>query len=165
MGFDCLETKSNDGNSAVILRASTEDDAEFVNELTRQVMQAYVAKTWPSPGDQEAYFEKNLFVRQPTKIVQLDGKDIGRMTVLWSESSVIIDNIHLLPDYHGLGIGKELINAVIVEAKASGRAVELQVLIVNPAAKLYERIGFEVYRRDGERLYMRLKADCLEVTN
>ncbi len=145
----------------LVLRASTPSDAEFVNRLTEKVMGAYVAATWPLLSDQEAYFKKNLFVCQSTRIIQMDGKDIGRLTVVSSESSVTIDNIHLLPEYQGFGIGKELIQSVIRDARSSGKSVELQLLIVNPALKLYERLGFEIYRRDEERLYMRLEADCV----
>ena len=58
--------------------------------------------------------------------------------------------IHILavnPDYHGRGIGAQLVSEAICLAKANGmKAIRLDALASNlPAHKLYERLGF-VYR-------------------
>lgn len=58
--------------------------------------------------------------------------------------------IHILavnPDYHGRGIGAQLVSEAISLAKANGmKAIRLDALASNlPAHKLYERLGF-VYR-------------------
>ncbi len=155
-----MKIESADGQAGndivkVTLRAASPADACFVDELTRSVMAKYVAQTWPNPADQEAYFLKNRFVCDTTQIIQYNGRDIGRFTVMWTEAAAIIDNIHLLPEYHGSGIGKTLIEETLQEAHDKRKYVELQVLIVNPAQSLYRRLGFETVRKDNERLYMR----------
>jgi RimJ/RimL family protein N-acetyltransferase len=50
------------------------------------------------------------------------------------------------------GIGTSVIQQVLDEARRSGKPVALQVLKVNPARRLYERLGFSV-TGENETLY------------
>jgi ribosomal protein S18 acetylase RimI-like enzyme len=43
-----------------------------------------------------------------------------------------------------MGIGTTLLNNLIVEASQSKITIRLRVMTVNPAKKLYERVGFVV---------------------
>lgn len=138
----------------VSLRAATGSDAGFVNNLTRAAMAAYVNATWNTEAEREAYFQKNLFNLETTLIIQLDEHDIGRISIIYSEEFVYLDNVHLHQDCQGRGIGKALINWVLHQAQCSGRYAKLMVLKTNPARKFYERNGFFVVGDDDERLYM-----------
>ncbi|MBW4512743.1 MAG: GNAT family N-acetyltransferase [Scytonematopsis contorta HA4267-MV1] len=51
--------------------------------------------------------------------------------------------MELLPEYQCLGIGTQLIQSVISQAKSLNKPVVLHVLKINPAKSLYERLGFE----------------------
>jgi ribosomal protein S18 acetylase RimI-like enzyme len=139
----------------ITLRKANTHDTDFVNDLTRQVMASYVEKTWSSPEQREFYFQNNRFDICTTEIIQHKGKDIGRLSVVWFEDHAYIDNIHLLPEYHGMGIGKIVIQKILDEAKTRNIFARLMVLKVNPAKKLYESLGFRVYKEDAERFYMR----------
>ena len=71
----------------------------------------------------------------------VDGLAVGLLRVSESESAVFIDQVEIVPDYQGQGIGTSLINNLL----ALGRPVELGVLKVNvDARRLYERLGFRV---------------------
>jgi ribosomal protein S18 acetylase RimI-like enzyme len=142
-------------NLPVTLRDATLWDQEFVDSLTRFVMQDYVLQTWSLLQEHEAYFTKNAFDLQTTKIIQLEGRDIGRLSVLETDDYTLVDNIHVWPEFQGLGIGKALIEVLIGQSHTRGAYVKLQVLRVNPAKMLYERLGFRIYAEDAERLYMR----------
>ena len=50
----------------------------------------------------------------------------------------------MLPAYQGRGIGTALIMALVTEANQQRVPLTLQVLKVNPARRLYERLGFVV---------------------
>lgn len=54
----------------------------------------------------------------------------------------------VLSEYRGGGVGSELLRCLLASAGAVYRAVSLSVSAGNPAARLYERAGFE---RVGER--------------
>jgi predicted N-acetyltransferase YhbS len=89
----------------ISLRSATEEDAAFVNNLTRLVMWDYVAATWPGSQEREAYFEKNKFELATTRIIQLEGFDVGRISVIKSNLQVLLDNIHVHPSHQSRGIG------------------------------------------------------------
>jgi ribosomal protein S18 acetylase RimI-like enzyme len=50
-----------------------------------------------------------------------------------------------MPDWQNRGLGTTIIQDVIDRLRAPGIPVRLQVLKVNPARRLYERLGFEIY--------------------
>jgi ribosomal protein S18 acetylase RimI-like enzyme len=59
-----------------------------------------------------------------------------------------IDEIYLVPAHRGRGIGKATLEHLEVEARAFGvRALHLEVDHDNPAAHLYERVGFRSRNR------------------
>ena len=71
----------------------------------------------------------------------VDGLAVGLLRVSERESAVFIDQVEIVPDYQGRGIGTALINDLL----ARGRPVDLGVLKVNvDARRLYERLGFRV---------------------
>ena len=53
------------------------------------------------------------------------------------------------------GIGTELMKSLIEEAKNAGQSVRLNVVKINPARRLYERLGFRITHEDELKLYMK----------
>ena len=136
-----------------ILRAATEADRDFVETLTREVMSPYVSQTWQDYKEQERYFSRNAFDARDTQIIQLNGEDIGRLTLSENEDGIHLKAIHLIKAVQGKGIGKRLLMQVIEESEKKRKTLYLTVLLCNPAKKLYERLGFEVYD-ERERRYL-----------
>jgi ribosomal protein S18 acetylase RimI-like enzyme len=64
-------------------------------------------------------------------------------------------SVALLPEYRGQGIGTDLLNHLIEEARQVYPALSLSVSPENPAAHLYERFGFEVINRQATSLTMK----------
>ena len=139
----------------VKLRSSRPEDEKFVNDLTMLVMQDYVYQTWKSDEDRKKYFYTNRFNLENTKIIEQDEKKIGRLTLINQEDYIYLDNIHFIPECQSRGIGKNLIEDLINEAKKKGLYVKLQVLRTNPAKALYERLGFKVYEENNTHYFMR----------
>jgi len=138
----------------VTLRASSDADNDFVNILTRSVMKRYVEATWESTKDRERYYLKNRFRQPTTKIIQCNGKDIGRITTTCLPDRIIIDGIHIVADFQGKGIGRQLITRIIEDANKKGIPVELILLKTNPVKKLYDYLGFHTCKEDVNRYYM-----------
>ena len=139
----------------VTLRRATAEDASFVNELTRRVMRPYVEATWERIEEREHYYKINLFQMPTTSIIQLNGTDVGRVSITRNDDLIVIDEIHILSEYQGKGIGSAVFQTVLDEGRKKNLPVELFLLKVNPSKKLYERLGFHVYREDKERFYMK----------
>ena len=67
---------------------------------------------------------------------------------------LLLDNIALAPELRNQGIGTIVIRDVLDIAKRRAIPVRLNVLKVNPAAKLYERLGFVRTGVDQHRYFM-----------
>lgn len=75
-------------------------------------------------------------------VVEVDGRLAGRLTVDRRRTDVRVVDLALLPEQRGRGVGTLLLRAVQAEAAASGRTVSIHVERDNPAARLYDRLGF-----------------------
>lgn len=75
-------------------------------------------------------------------LVLVDGAPAGRLYVgCWAREVRVID-IALLPQYRAQGLGAALLGAVIEEAAEHGLPVSISVEKLNPARRLYQRLGF-----------------------
>lgn len=138
----------------VDLRPSTPGDEVFVNALTRETMRPYVESTWQSDTEREHYYQLNAFKQEHTRIIQLDGIDIGRLSVIRQPDKMVLDEVHIRPQNQGLGIGSFIVTTVVETAMARRIPLYLQVLKANPARNLYQRKGFVSYSEDEQRCYM-----------
>jgi len=97
---------------------------------------------------------KISFSSQRLKSYNAGGNDIGRITITCLADRVIIDGIHIIKDFQGQGIGRKLIAQIIEDANNTGIPVELILLKTNPVKKLYDDLGFYLYKKDMNRYYM-----------
>jgi ribosomal protein S18 acetylase RimI-like enzyme len=107
-------------------------------------LRPYVEATW---GWDEAYQHARFqdhFDPARQDIVLVGGVAVGVFRVERREDGIFLSNIGITPAYQGCGIGTRLIQDLQDEGQARGMPVELQVLKVNPARWLYERLGFGV---------------------
>ena len=124
------------------LRAAREEDGGFLYGLLKATMQDYVAQIWGWDEEwQQAYFQERFDPRRE-RIVILKGEEIGVLAIEETEDEVFLSKVYILPEYQGQGIGTRLMRAVLDRAFGRGLPVTLQVLKVNPARRLYERLGF-----------------------
>lgn len=126
------------------LRAATFDDLDFLYDLRRAAMKTYVEQTWGwDEGWQQAYFRQN-FTPATIQIIRSDGRDVGALSVEQRAGEVYVRSIEILPECQCRGIGTSILKEVLERAGQSGKVVALQVLKVNRARRLYERLGFAV---------------------
>jgi ribosomal protein S18 acetylase RimI-like enzyme len=72
----------------------------------------------------------------------------------------------VLPDYRGRGIGRALLEAVLLLARERGHpAISLSVEDGNPAQRLYESVGFVTVGRNGRSDTMRASTVDLDPSN
>ena len=89
-------------------------------------------------------------------ILELDGAAIGRMYVRRDGADVVLMDIALMPAFRNAGLGSTLLQDLLDEASASGRAVSLHVEANNPRAhQWYRRFGFVDVSTSGVHTYMR----------
>lgn len=129
--------------SGITLRDATADDLEFLLSLLRESLGPYVVQTF-GPRDDAEQRARFLASTDPAthRIVELGGRPVGCLAVRRLPDEVRLDRVLLLPDFQNRGIGTRLVRGVLAEARAVGLPVRLRVFRVNPARRLYERLGF-----------------------
>ena len=76
------------------------------------------------------------------------------MRVADHDDHIFVDYMAIMPEHQRHGIGASLLRQVQASAASRGLPVRLNVLKVNPARALYERLGFAVVGEDDMRWYM-----------
>ena len=135
------------GVTEIRLRLATPDDYDFLYELHRAALGPYVAATW---GWDEPW-QRRTFRRQlasPRQIVIEEAKRIGSLSLIRRRDCDYLAYLALLPAHHGRGLGTRLIARLMVRAEARAVPLRLRVLKVNPARRLYDRLGFVVTGED-----------------
>jgi len=129
----------------VTLRPATSDDLEFLYTVVRESMGRYIEQTFGA-WDEEAQRRRFETSTPPEshEIVLLDGEPAGCLKVRHTPVAVRLDRVFLLPEFQGRGIGTGLIREQMGIAEAKGLPLRLQLLRVNPARRLYERLGFRL---------------------
>jgi ribosomal protein S18 acetylase RimI-like enzyme len=94
------------------------------------------------------------YSRASYEVVVIDGEPAGRLYLFRGEREIRIVDIALLPAHRGNGIGSSLLRDLLAEADAVGKRVSIHVERVNPALRLYERLGFAVAEDKGVYLFL-----------
>jgi len=138
----------------VSLRPATQQDGPFLYQLLKATMQAYVAQTWGWDEDWQRTTFWARFDPAHGQIIVRDGQDVGVLTVEEHADEVFLSQIYILPAHQGQGIGAVLIRSVLQRGTDLRLPVRLRVLRVNPARRLYERLGFVVTGETDTRYFM-----------
>jgi ribosomal protein S18 acetylase RimI-like enzyme len=134
-------------------RPACESDFAFLLDLRAQTIEPHfsAAGIVHSPAEQEARV-RELF--ECAEILELDGQSIGLLKVLREPTHWRVMQVQLSPQHQGAGIGGHLIKSLMCEAGVAGVPITLSVLKVNPARRLYERLGFKVISEGARVLHM-----------
>jgi ribosomal protein S18 acetylase RimI-like enzyme len=124
------------------LRAAKADDFEFVFQLNKANMRGYVEQLRGWDDEAERADMRRHFQPGAEQIIVFDGQDIGRLAVTRHPDRIDLRHIELLPQYQRQGIGTAIIQALLREARQAHLPATLMVLKLNPAQRLYERLGF-----------------------
>jgi ribosomal protein S18 acetylase RimI-like enzyme len=104
-------------------------------------------------GAQDRWYHEH-YPRASLELVVLDGEPAGRLYLHRGENEIRIVDIALLPEHRGKGIGSALLRDLLAEADAAGKRVTIHVERLNPALRLYERLGFSVAADKGVYLFL-----------
>jgi ribosomal protein S18 acetylase RimI-like enzyme len=110
----------------------------------------------------EEHLQRVLYRLDCAQIIQLAGEAVGLLKVSRDDGDWCLIQIQLRARSQGQGLDRQLVQSVIDEARKAGATLRLGVLKVNPAFRLYQRLGFTVV---GESIYvyeMRFKGDGLQ---
>jgi ribosomal protein S18 acetylase RimI-like enzyme len=152
-------TAARPPREAIHFRPQTPDDIAFLQHLyaTTREMEMRVVPWTPEQkqafllqqfGAQKSHYEE-FYPECQFLVIELDGSAIGRLYIDREPDHIEVVDIALLPEYRGRGIGQMLMQEIMDEGGATGRAVGIYVEHFNPARHLYDRLGFRHVSTNG----------------
>jgi ribosomal protein S18 acetylase RimI-like enzyme len=158
-----MPTSSTAPTDQLALRPVRAGDRAFLVALYGSTRDAELAQVAWEPGQREAFVEMQFNAQDAQyrahnpqgafDVIEADGHPVGRLYVDRRAGDIRIVDISVAPERRGAGIGTRLITGLQEEAAATGSCLSIHVEVHNPAAALYERLGFvEVSERGVYRL-------------
>jgi ribosomal protein S18 acetylase RimI-like enzyme len=141
----------------ITLRPANQDDMPFLLDLRQQTMNPHSLASGLVPSKEE-HVRRILFRFDCAQIVQLAGEAVGLLKVARDGNDWHLIQIQLRPSLQGQGLGTQLIQSVIDEARKTSASLSLNVLKANPALRLYERLGLIVVEETAHAYEMQLRA-------
>ncbi len=145
---------ADEHNLEISFRQITFDDFDFLWRLHNAALREYVEKTWGWDEERQRRLFAESFDANNGEIIVIGGADAGYLWTAEREMETILVSIRILPEYQNRGIGKKIIEDVLVKSK---KPVRLQVLKINPAQNLYKRLGFETIGETETHFLMQTK--------
>ena len=130
------------------LRRATPDDSEFAYSVKKAAFRECVEQVWGWDENEQRQLHARRFAAQEFRIINVAAKDVGIMATVVGPDCLTLNQLFILPEHQGKGIGRECMLLIMKEAQRLGLPVRLRVLKVNPRAlAFFQRLGF---RRTGE---------------
>jgi ribosomal protein S18 acetylase RimI-like enzyme len=137
------------------LRASHARDFDFARGLYFETMRSMIERLF---GWNQARQEENFtgwFKIDEVSIITVDGVDAGWIQQRADSGEIFLGSIYVVPSMQGKGIGTHVLRSLLASAKHRSKVLTLAVMKINPAIRLYERLGFRITHADEYKFYMR----------
>lgn len=139
------------------LRSARAEDFDYCARLYFDGMGKVIKELKLDMDAQVADFRRRWDVAQ-VRIITLDGTDIGWLQSFVQDDALFLSQLFVDGAWRRQGIGTAVVEGLIDEAARAGHALALGVVKINPALRLYQRLGFRITHKDERKFYMRI--DC-----
>lgn len=141
------------GPVQIELRPALEHDFEYCRRLYFAEMRWIIEELSLDRNAQETSFRQQ-WNRAQVRVIALDGTDVGWLQAIRGNNEICVAQMFVDSPFQRRGIGTEVMKRLIGEATEFDLAVRLSVVRINPARRLYERLGFRVTHEDDRKFYM-----------
>jgi GNAT superfamily N-acetyltransferase len=139
-----------------VLRPAHPRDFPFCERLYFAEMDHIITQLGLDMVRQRESFARQWHVRE-VRIITMSGEDIGWLQTKTTDSTLFLGQLYLSGHMQRQGIGTGVLQMLIEEARRAGKLVTLGVVKINPARRLYERLGFQRTHEDRHKVYMQLE--------
>jgi GNAT superfamily N-acetyltransferase len=148
----------------ITLRPVTSQDDVFMCEVYASTRAEELAQMDMSESEKQAllqmqftaqhrYYQEH-FRQASFQIILSNGRPAGRLYIDRNEKEIRLIDITLLTEYRNKGIGRGLLQDLLLEARQTQKPVRLHVEKSNPALRLYKRLGFTCVCDNGVYYFM-----------
>ncbi|UCG62250.1 MAG: GNAT family N-acetyltransferase [Candidatus Zixiibacteriota bacterium] len=128
----------------LVLRSTKPSDSEFAFQVKKLAFGEYVEQVWGWDENEQRRLHQKRFASQEFCVIQWSGIDVGVLAINREPDNLTVNQLFVLPEYQGKGIGRACMTRIINDAAISGSSVRLRVLKINRRAMVFfERLGFE----------------------
>jgi len=143
LGLRPFERRPRPAMHAYSTRPATEEDIAFLTELRLRTFRQHLISAGIVLTLDEHRRSAGANI-ESCSIIEVADRPIGMLKVLRSEDEWTVDQIQLEPEFQDKGLGTEILRSLQQSARAARVRLSLYVLKVNPALRLYERLGFSI---------------------
>ena len=137
------------------IRKAQTIDSEFVFTVKKAAFREYVEQVWGWDDTYQRDLHNRRFASQDIRIIQFCGTDVGFLSTSNASDTLNVDQLYILPEYQGKGIGAVCMEGIIDDANLEQKPVTLQVLKINTrATAFYERLGFTIVAENATHFQM-----------
>ena len=137
------------------VRKAQAADSDFVFAVKRAAFREYVEQIWGWDEVYQKELHNRRFASQDLRIIQFNGTDVGFLSTSNTADTLNVDQIYILPEYQGRGIGAACMRGIIDDASLEQKPVTLQVLKINTrATAFYQRLGFTIIDENSTHFQM-----------
>jgi ribosomal protein S18 acetylase RimI-like enzyme len=131
-------------------------DSEFVFAVKKAAFREYVEQIWGWDDTYQRDLHNRRFASQDLRIIQFHGTDVGFLSTSNTSDTFKINQLYILPEYQGRGIGAACMKCIIDDASLEQKPVTLQVLKINTrATAFYQRLGFTIVDENSTHFQMK----------
>jgi GNAT superfamily N-acetyltransferase len=142
----------------IAFRPALPQDFGYCERLYFSGMKKIIEELKLDIAAQAAGFHQQWILTQ-VRIITLDGSDVGWIQTTVRDDGLFVAELFVDGPFQRRGIGTEVMNRVIVDAGRVNQAVHLAAVKINPAVRLYERLGFRITHEDDRKFYMKRDVD------
>ncbi|MDG1752301.1 MAG: GNAT family N-acetyltransferase [Thalassotalea sp.] len=140
--------------TTISFKKASLQDKPFLLELRKASMTEHLAQAGIVLSD-EQHFERIDEFFADSHIIYKDEEKIGLVKFALLEEHLHIRQFQIMPAFHNCGIGSRVLALLKKKAQERNIAITLNVLLENPALKLYQRHGFIIEKETQLEYQMR----------
>lgn len=137
----------------IALRPASTQDFEYCKRLYFDGMKRIIEELHLNVLAQAVGFREQWVLAQ-VRIITLDSSDVGWLQSTMRSDGLFVGQLFVDGPFQRRGIGTEVMHRLIAEATGLNQSVRLAVVKINPALRLYERLGFRITDEDDRKFYM-----------
>lgn len=126
----------------ITTRTAVSEDKDFLKILKFVSMRQYVESVYGWDDAVQDKFFEDSFYPDKIQIIRYNNQNVGMYELQERNEYCFLVRIEILPAFQSKGIGTTIIHQIVEYVSKTGKPLRLQVFKVNPAQKLYQRIGF-----------------------
>ncbi len=142
----------------IALRPAVTEDFEYCERLYFAGMKTIIEELHLDMTVQTITFREQWILSE-VRIITANGSDVGWLQGTTRGDGLFVAQLFVDGPFQRQGIGTEVMNRLIGEAARLNQAVRLAVVKINPALRLYERLGFHTTHEDDRKFYMKRDPD------